>query len=192
VQSLQRHGPVASGLVLLPQGLVMGLSTKWGMGLSERGWLRPVVLLGLLAVGLTTTLLLLVDLHTPLWTVAALMAGRGLGIGLVIQPLLLAMLAGLGPDQMADANTLFNVAQRLGASVGIGLLATFFTLRASADGPLRGFHETILVAVGIAFLGVLCALFVRAPRAADPGAGASDHTFSSTHAGSGVPTPDPA
>jgi hypothetical protein len=184
-------GQEASGLVLLPQGIVMGLSTKWGMGLSERGWLRPVVLLGLLAVGLTTTLLLLVDLHTPLWTVAVLMAGRGLGIGLVIQPLLLAMLAGLGTDQMADANTLFNVAQRLGASVGIGLLATFFTLRAGADGPLSGFHQTILVAAGVAFLGVFCALFIRPSHAAGPGARASDDMLSSVHTGSGVPTPDP-
>jgi EmrB/QacA subfamily drug resistance transporter len=191
VQSLQGHGAVASGLVLLPQGIVMGLSTKWGMSLGERGWLRPVVLLGLLAIGLTTTLLLFVDLDTPLWTVAALMAGRGLGIGLVIQPLLLAMLAGLGPDQMADANTLFNVAQRLGASVGVGLLATFFTLRAAADGPLNGFHETVLVAAGIALVGVLCALFVRAPRPAGPGADVSSDMVSSPHTGSGVPAPDP-
>src|SRR5689334_2632948 len=57
--------------------------------------LRPVVVLGLLAIGATTALLLLVDQRTPLWTIAVMMAGRGLGIGLVIQPLLLAMLSGL-------------------------------------------------------------------------------------------------
>jgi hypothetical protein len=159
---------VASGLVLLPQGIVMGLSTRWGMNLSEHGRLRPVVLVGLLAVGTTTALLLLVDLQTPLWTVAVLMAGRGLGIGLVIQPLLLAMLAGLGAHQLADANTLFSVAQRLGGSIGVGLLATFFTLRAGADGALSGFHETVLVAAGVAFLGALCAVFVRQPRVAEP------------------------
>jgi EmrB/QacA subfamily drug resistance transporter len=203
VQTIQGHGALASGLVLLPQGIVMGLSTKWGMTLGERGWLRPLVLLGLLAVGTTTALLLLVDANTPLWTVAALMAGRGLGIGMVIQPLLLAMLAGLGRDQMADANTLFNVAQRLGGSIGVGLLATFFTLRvtshvgavlgtrsvpaagsgtggaglASAPPALRpalvhaalaGFHDTILVATGIAFLGAVCALFVRRPGTGQP------------------------
>jgi hypothetical protein len=60
------------------------------------------------------------------------MAGRGLGIGLVMQPLLTAMLAGLSRNQLADANTLFNVGQRLGGSLGVGLLATFFTLRVAA------------------------------------------------------------
>jgi hypothetical protein len=125
------------------------------------------------------------------------MAGRGLGIGLVIQPLLLAMLAGLGRDQLADANTLFNMAQRLGGSIGVGLLATFLTQRVSAHvgavlgtgavpagagtslasappalrpqllhAALAGFHDTILVAAGIAFLGAVCGLFVRHPRTA--------------------------
>ncbi len=132
VQSLQGHGALASGLVLFPQGIVMGLSTRWGMTLAERGWLRPTVLCGLLAVGGTTAALLLVGAGTPLWLVATVMAGRGLGIGLVIQPLLLAMLAGMDERQLADANTLFNVAQRLGGSIGVGLLATMFTVRVSA------------------------------------------------------------
>jgi EmrB/QacA subfamily drug resistance transporter len=192
VQNLQGHGALASGLVLLPQGIVMGLSTKWGTTLAERGRLRAVVLAGLFAVGTTTALLLLVDQHTPLWTVALLMAGRGLGIGLVIQPLLVAMLAGMSAAQLPDANTLFNVAQRLGGSVGIALLATFFTARVSTrvgqvlgipaarlgsgrslgdvpaplrphvtDAALAAFHDTVLVAVGVALVGVVCAVFLR-------------------------------
>jgi EmrB/QacA subfamily drug resistance transporter len=182
VQNLQGHSPLASGLVLLPQGLVMGLSTKWGMQLGERGWLRPVVLLGLLGVCVTTALLLLVDQDTPLWTVALVMAGRGLGIGLVIQPLLLAMLSGLAQEQLADANTLFNVAQRLGGSIGVGLLATLFTARvASGTGALAAFHDTILVAAGVAFAGLLCALFVRSPAPDGSPRVAGDHV------GAGVP-----
>ncbi len=184
IQDLQGHGPLASGLVLLPQGLVMGLSTKWGMQLGERGWLRPVVLLGLLGVGLTTALLLLVDQHTPLWTVALIMAGRGLGIGLVIQPLLLAMLAGLSPSQLADANTLFNMAQRLGGSMGVGLLATLFTLRAgSGIGALAAFHEAILVAAAVAVVGLVGALFVRTPSPAPDGG----PRVAGDHVGAGVP-----
>ncbi len=132
IQDVQRHGPLASGLVLLPQGLVMGLSTKFGATFGERGRLRAGIVLGLLGVGVTTALLLLVTVDTPLWIVAVVMAGRGLGIGLVMQPLLTAMLAGMSRNQLADANTLFNVGQRLGGSLGVGLLATFFTLRVTA------------------------------------------------------------
>jgi hypothetical protein len=101
------------------------------------------------------------------------------------------MLAGLSPSQLADANTLFNVGQRLGGSIGVGLLATFFTLRVTArvrdvlgpaasrlgtgslasapprvrprlaDAAMAGFHDTIWVGVGIAAVAVLCALFLR-------------------------------
>jgi EmrB/QacA subfamily drug resistance transporter len=177
VQTIQGHGPLASGLVLLPQGIVMGLSTKLGTTLGERGWLRPGIVAGLAAVGGTTALLLLTTVDTPLWMVTLVMAGRGLGIGLVIQPLLMAMLAGMPPNQLADANTLFNVGQRLGGSVGVSLLATYFTARVSAHaasmaGPgrsgrvpaaLDGFHDTIWLGVGVAVVAVLFALPLRAP-----------------------------
>jgi EmrB/QacA subfamily drug resistance transporter len=193
VQTIQGYGPLASGLVLLPQGIVMGLSTKFGMSLGERGWLRIGIVGGLAAVGGTTALLLLSTVDTPLWTTALVMAGRGLGIGLVIQPLLTAMLAGMSTSQLADANTLFNVGQRLGGSIGVSLLATFFTIRVTAhvtsvlgpgvihggagsladappalrprlaDAALAGFHDTIWVAVGVAVVGVFFALFLR-PR----------------------------
>ena len=39
------------------------------------------------------------------------------------------MLAGLTPPEVPDGNTLFNVAERLGGSIGIALLTTFFTSR---------------------------------------------------------------
>ena len=69
--------------MLLPQGLVMGLSTKYGTSFGERGRLRAggdargaaaasvrrAILLGLLGVGVTTALLLLVTVDTPLWIV---------------------------------------------------------------------------------------------------------------------------
>jgi EmrB/QacA subfamily drug resistance transporter len=176
IQDIQGHGPLASGLVLLPQGLVMGLSTQLGQWMAERGRLRLSILLGLGSVAVTTALLLAVDLSTPLWTTAAILAGRGVGLGLVVQPLLLVLLGGLSPAQVADANTLFSVAQRLGGSVGVSVLATFFTLRVTvhgAGGPaaaLAGFHETVAVAVAVALVGLAFGLAVRSSPVATPAA----------------------
>jgi len=39
------------------------------------------------------------------------------------------MIGGLTPAEVPDGNTLFNVAQRLGGSLGIPLLGTFYALR---------------------------------------------------------------
>jgi EmrB/QacA subfamily drug resistance transporter len=156
VQDLQRHGALASGLVLLPQGIVMGLSTRLGQRLGAS---RAGVVAGLAAVVVTTALLLLVTVDTPLWITALILAGRGLGLGLVIQPLLTGLVEGLPPVELADANTLFNVGQRLGGSVGVSLLATYFSLRATARGSaLAGFHDTIAIAVGVGVVALLFAL----------------------------------
>jgi EmrB/QacA subfamily drug resistance transporter len=160
VQDLQRHGALASGLVLLPQGIVMGLSTRLGGS-------RVGILLGLAAIVATTALLLLVTVDTPPWITALILAGRGLGLGLVIQPLLTGLVEGLPPAELADANTLFNVGQRLGGSVGVSLLATYFSLRAAARGSaLAAFHDTIAIAVGVAVVALLFALLLRRPRPA--------------------------
>jgi hypothetical protein len=73
----------------------------------------------------------------------AILSGRGLALGLTIQPLLHTMLSGLAPAHMADATSLFNVAQRLGGSIGISLLATFFQVRE------RVHIESVLLALGV-------------------------------------------
>jgi EmrB/QacA subfamily drug resistance transporter len=167
IQSIQGHGALASGLVLLPQGLVMGLSTKIGFNLTGAR-LRRAIVLGCTAIALTGAALALVDLHTPLWIIALVMAGRGLGIGLVIQPLLTGMLVGLPERELAHANTLFNVGQRLGGSLGVGLLATLYTTRVTAGaGPLGGLHETVLAAAGVAVVAIVVAAFVRPVMAAE-------------------------
>jgi EmrB/QacA subfamily drug resistance transporter len=194
VQEIQGHSALAAGLVLLPQGVVMGLSTGVGRNLSGVR-LRVAIILGFAAIAATSLLLVVVQVDTPLWIVALVMAGRGLGVGLVIQPLLTGMLGGLPKRELAHANTLFNVGQRLGGSVGVSLLATLFSIRVAdhvtaALGPsagvgshiaslsdvptavrstvasavLSGFHDTIWTAAAVAAVGVVGALLLRVPR----------------------------
>src|SRR5262249_46965423 len=132
-----------SGLALLPQGIMMGLSTKLGDEIGKRGRRRAGIVFGLAAVAVTTASLLFITATTPLWVTALLMTGRGLGIGLVIQPLLTSVLVDLAERELADATTLFSVGRRLGGSVGVSLLATSFPLRVTAR------IGAVLVAAGI-------------------------------------------
>ncbi len=128
VEQLQGESALVAGLILLPQGLVTGLGLLLGMRMARYG-VRFSALLGMLLLTLCTAALLLLTLSTPAWVTALLLSARGLAIGLVIQPLLTALLAGLTPAETADGNTLFNVAERLGGSIGIAVLITVFTLR---------------------------------------------------------------
>jgi hypothetical protein len=60
---------------------------------------------------------------------AAMLAGRGLALALIIQPILDALMRGIPMAKLADANTLFNVVQRVAGSFAIALLATLLEQR---------------------------------------------------------------
>lgn len=132
MEELQGLSPLAAGLTLAPQAIMTGVSAVLGDKVARRWGVRFSVVLGTAVLTLTTALLLLVTLTTPAWVIALILSGRGLTYGLITQPLLLGMIGDLAPEEVADGNTLFNVAQRLGGSIGISLLITFFSLRESS------------------------------------------------------------
>lgn len=129
MESFQGLSTVIVGLVLLPQGLVTGIGTVVGDRLSKRSGIKPIVILGMAILVASTASLLFIGAQTPAWITAAILSGRGLALGLTIQPLLVGTLGSLTGSEVSDGNTLFNVFQRLGGSVGVSLLATFLQLR---------------------------------------------------------------
>ena len=86
---------------------------------------------------------------------------RSVSVGLVINPLLQALLQPLRPDQLGDASTLFNGWQRIAGSFGIALVAALYATQARTAGPVAALHAAGLVLVAIAALG---ALFLPALR----------------------------
>jgi peptidoglycan/LPS O-acetylase OafA/YrhL len=89
-------------------------------------------------------------------------ACRSVSIGLVINPLLQALTEPLRPDQLGDANTLFNTWQRIAGSFGIGLLAALYATQSRTHGPVPALHLTGLVLAAIAATGALAALALPA------------------------------
>lgn len=128
MQSIQGYSAMDTGLAMLPQGLVMGLGVVIGDRIYHKKWLsiRGTVMSGMILLAISTASLLWFDLSTPTWVSAIILSIRGFAIGLTIQPLLYEMLSTLKPSETADGNTLFNVVQRLGGSIGISALATVF------------------------------------------------------------------
>jgi hypothetical protein len=125
----------------------------------------------------TTAMLLFVGVKSPDWVVAVILSGRGLALGLTIQPLLYATIGNLTDQEVPDGNTLFNVMDRLGGSVGISLLATFFQFReqtyisASSTtsyaalqlvaAALHSFHDTILLLTIFSLVGLFLAILLK-------------------------------
>jgi EmrB/QacA subfamily drug resistance transporter len=169
VQSVQGRGALAAGLAMAPQGLITGLSTALAPRWLARLTVRVTVLAGTVFAGfavlaVASTGLLLIGAFTPLWLIALILAARSVSVGLVINPLLQALIQPLRPDQLGDASTLFNTWQRIAGSFGIGLVAALYAAQARAGGPVAALHACGLVLVGIAAAGALGALALPALR----------------------------
>jgi hypothetical protein len=109
-------------------------------------------------LGVASVGLMFVVAATPLWLIALILACRSVSVGLVINPLLQALVQPLRPDQLGDANTLFNTWQRIAGSFGIGLIAALYATQARTHGPVAALHSAGLVLVAIALVGALAAL----------------------------------
>jgi MFS family permease len=171
LQQIQHHGATVTGLVLLPQGVVMGLASWLGSELIERGKAHSWVITGSVSGGLallaaSTLGLLLLTAATPVWVTTVLLCGRGVALGLTVQPLVVTLLDRLPASAMPDANTLFSMAERLAGSFGIALLATLYASRAAATGSgVTALRDYALVLTAAAAAGALAALTLPGLRA---------------------------
>jgi EmrB/QacA subfamily drug resistance transporter len=165
-QTVQRHSALATGVALLPQGVITGLGTALGQRLATRISVRTLVAAGFALLAVASAGLLLLNAGTPLWATAAILAGRAVAIGFGITPLLYAMLEPLTDGQLADGNTVFNIAQRLGGSIGVSVLASLLTARGAIVGSVAALHEIGVVLTALAAAAALLSLRLAPVRQA--------------------------
>jgi hypothetical protein len=168
VQTAQGRSALAAGLTLAPQGLITGLSTALAPRWLARLTVRVTVLAGFAVLAVASLGLLLITAATSLWLIAVILAVRSVSVGLVINPLLQALLQPLRPDQLGDASTLFNAWQRIAGSFGIGLVAALYAAQAQVGGPGPALHAAGLVLIAIAAVGALGAVALPALRNQGP------------------------
>ncbi|MBL7500401.1 MFS transporter [Frankia sp. CNm7] len=165
LESGQGHSAFMTGVTLLPQGIVTGVGTLAGAGAAARIGVRPTVLSGFALLVASSAGLFAIGAGTPLWLTGLILTARAAAVGLVITPLVLVATEPLRPEQQADANTAFNVVQRVLGSFGIGIVATLFTHRAAAAGQVSALHTVAIVITILAALATLAAVFLPEARA---------------------------
>ena len=176
------QGLAAAPLVPLAMSMLLGRGTGAARSISPRAGimlflgpaLGPTVGGALIGAGGWRAIFLI---NVPLGALAALAvrfvpaalapgrrpgACRSVSVGLVINPLLQALTEPLRPDQLGDANTLFNTWQRIAGSFGIGLLAALYAAQSRTHGPVPALHLTGLILAAIAGAGALAALALPA------------------------------
>jgi len=164
-QNVQGHTAFQTGIALLPQGIIMGIGTFVGQKLSGRVPLKVLVILGFTILAISSVFLLFLDHSTPLWVTATILSGRAIAIGFVTAPLLVAMLAPLTERELPDGNTLFNITQRLGGSIGVSILGSIVGAAGLSQGQtIDRFHWVGGGLIALAVIAGILSLFLVQDR----------------------------
>jgi len=122
LQIVRGATPTESGLQLLPltAGLMVG-SIVAGQLISRTGRYKifPVTGAALAAIGLF--LIHLIGVTTPYWRTGIFMAVLGLGLGLILQPITLAVQNAMSPREIGVATSSATFFRQMGATAGTAL-----------------------------------------------------------------------
>jgi EmrB/QacA subfamily drug resistance transporter len=180
------YSPLEVGLAFLPENLIMGV---FSLGLSERIVLRcgtrlPATL-GMLLVAASLVVLAHAGVGGSfLADVLPAMVLLGMGMGIALNPILLAAVSEVSPAETGLASGMVNTSFMMGGAVGLAGLASLADahtrgLLAGGAGPQTaltgGYHPAFLLAAGLAVAAAGISMLLRpAPsRVDDPAGGAA-------------------
>ncbi|MFY9923169.1 MAG: DHA2 family efflux MFS transporter permease subunit [Opitutaceae bacterium] len=127
LQNQMGYTPVQAGLWMLPNALAVGLTMPLAGRLADRYSPAALTVAGCLLVGGSLIAFGLLD---PLsdWPMLVIpQLGRGMGLALMMAPLMAAALNSVPRLEVPMASSFLNVFQNVGGALGIALLNTFVT-----------------------------------------------------------------
>lgn len=124
-ETLVGYTTIQTGLWMMPGALAVGITMPVSGRLADRYSPRWLVTLGTVTTGFSLTLYGNLDpLSGPAMIIGPQLL-RGMGLALMMAPLLTTALNSVPQDNVATASSFLNVAQRVGGSFGIALLNTY-------------------------------------------------------------------
>lgn len=131
LQSLQGFTAMQTGVIMLPQALVMAVMMPIAGKLYDKVGIVPLATVGLTILGIMTYKLNILALNTPKEVVMTLLAIRAIGIGLCMMPLTTTGMNAVEPRLVGRASALGNVTRQIAGAMGIAILTTIMNNRAT-------------------------------------------------------------
>jgi EmrB/QacA subfamily drug resistance transporter len=177
LQLVLGYSPLQVGLAFLPANLIMG---AFSLGLSAKLVLRfgikPPLAIGLLFAAAGLVLFVRAPVGGSFAVdVLPSMILLGFGAGMALNPVLLAAMSDVKPEESGLASGVVNTAFMMGGALGLAVLASLAasrtdSLRGSGDGPLAaltgGYHVAFLV--GAVFAAAAAAVGAALLRTGQP------------------------
>ncbi len=123
VQTSLGFSATEAGLLMLPAGLVLGMTFPVAGRLADRVSARNLVLFGVVVFTCSAVLFALSDRELGfVWLALWAVIGR-IGMGFMLPALSVAALNPLSPEQLAAGSSTINFARQLGGALGVNMVA---------------------------------------------------------------------
>ena len=172
-------GPRATGLAVLPGGLIMGLLGRPVGWLYDRIGARPLVIPGSIAVATAMWLFVVLGEDTSLGAVIAVHILLMSGLGLMMTPLMTDSLSVLSNELYSHGSAIMATLQQVAGAAGTAAFVAVSAMAASGgpeSGGGTGMQAGFIAAGIVGLLAVATALFVpRKARSSGPTPPVDDH-----------------
>jgi EmrB/QacA subfamily drug resistance transporter len=168
-QELRGFDVLNAALVLIPQG-VGSLATRTVTGrLTDRIGGRVVAVAGFALVALATLPLAFAGPGTSEWWLGAVLLVRGLGLGIVLIPVMTVAFVDIDSADIPDASMMTRISQQVGGSFGVAIAAVVLESALTSGHSLsQAFDQAFWWTTGFTGLAVLASFFLPGRRPAAP------------------------
>jgi MFS family permease len=169
LQTVEGYSAGEAGLLLLPTGVVLGLSSFIGGWASDRLSAASMLIVGLLVFALSSAALGLVGAGASFLVLCGWACVGRLGLGLLLPALSTGSLDILSPEELALGAGAITFVRQLGGAFGINLLTFFLEWRHVAAGgdalaEALAFEQSFWLVALLFLLAVIPAWGVRPAR----------------------------
>src|ERR671934_188983 len=137
-QLVRGESPLATGLLLVPQGVGAALAMPIAGKLTDEIGARVVIPVGILVALAGTAAYAQVGPHTSYAFLAGALFVIGLGLGATIVPAMAVAFAAVPQEAVGAASSAINIVQRVAGSIGTALLAVVLQRSISGKGVSDG------------------------------------------------------
>lgn len=176
------------GLMLLPGSIVIAVMMPISGKFSDKHGARLMTWLGLVCVSVSMIALGFLRPEHSLFDVSVSLILRGLGLGLLISPVIAVTINSVSKEKVALASTLSSLTQQVGGAIGVAALATFYEWELSSKMrilnsdlktvSLISLQKAFLVGAVITLLALIPSFFL--PKKKSKSAHASTHDIAAS------------
>jgi EmrB/QacA subfamily drug resistance transporter len=168
-QELRGFAVLDAALVLIPQGVGSLLTRTVAGRLTDRIGGRAVAVTGFVLVALATVPFAFAGPGTSEWWLGAVLLVRGLGLGIVLIPVMTVAFAGIGSADTPDASMITRISQQVGGSFGVAIAAVVLQSAVTSGHTLgQAFGQAFWWTTGFTALAMLTSFFLPGRRPAAP------------------------